>query len=68
MVKEYSIDGVIFHDSKTCPNNSNSQYNLPGRLREKNIRTIVLNGDLCDLRMFSDEQAVTQIEAFLEML
>lgn len=68
MVKDYALDGVIFHDAKTCPNNSNSQYNLPGRLRSKGIPSTVINGDLCDLRCFSDEQSATVIEAFLETL
>lgn len=68
MVKMYSVDGVIFHAAKTCPNNSNSYYNLPGRLKRNGIPTIVIDGDLCDLRCFSDEQSTNVIEAFLETL
>jgi|ERR1035437_4598030 benzoyl-CoA reductase/2-hydroxyglutaryl-CoA dehydratase subunit BcrC/BadD/HgdB len=68
MVKRFSIDGVIFHAAKTCPNNSNSYYNLPGRLKGNGISTIVIDGDLCDLRCFSDEQSTNVIEAFLETL
>ena len=68
LVDEFAIDGVIFHDAKTCPNNSNSQYNLPARLRDRGIPTVVINGDLCDLRCFSDEQSATVIEAFIETL
>ncbi len=68
LVEDFQIDGVVFHDSKTCPNNSNSQYNLPNRLREEGIPTITINGDLCDLRCYSDEQSVTLIEAFVETL
>ena len=33
MVREFSVDGVIFHDSKTCPNNSNARFGMPQRLR-----------------------------------
>ncbi len=68
MVEAYSVDGVIFHAAKTCPNNSNSYYNLPGRLKKNGIPTIVVDGDLCDLRCFSDEQSTNVIEAFLETL
>ena len=68
LVAEYAIDGVIFHDAKTCPNNSNSQYNLPSRLREDGIPAVIINGDLCDLRCYSDEQSATVIEAFVETL
>lgn len=68
LVKSFGIDGVVFHHSKTCPNNSNSLYGLPNRLREKGVRSVVIDGDLCDLRCFSDEQSLTVIEAFLENL
>jgi benzoyl-CoA reductase/2-hydroxyglutaryl-CoA dehydratase subunit BcrC/BadD/HgdB len=68
LVDDYDIDGVIFHDAKTCPNNSNSQYNLPDRLRKSGIPAVIINGDLCDLRCYSDEQSTTVIEAFVETL
>jgi len=65
---EFAIDGVVYHAARTCPNNSNSAYNLPQRLAAKGIPGIVVDGDLCDLRCFSDEQSTTLIEAFLETL
>ncbi len=65
----YKIDGMIFHDSKTCPNNSNNRYGLPERLSKKhNMPTLVIHGDLNDLRCYSEEQARTNIEAFVEQL
>ena len=65
----YRFDGIIFHDAKTCPNNSNNRYGLPDRLsRELNIPTLAINGDLNDLRCYSEEQARTNIEAFIEQL
>jgi len=68
IVEDYDVDGIVFHNAKTCPNNSNSQYNLPNRLLEKNVRSVTIDGDLCDLRCLSDEQANTIIEAFLETI
>jgi len=68
LVERFAIAGVVFHDAKTCPNNSNSQYNLPNRLRGHGIPSVIINGDLCDLRCFSDEQSATVIEAFVETL
>jgi len=68
LVEDFSIDGVVFHAAKTCPNNSNSYYNLPKALRKKSIPTVSIDGDLCDLRCYSDEQSVTVIEAFVETL
>jgi benzoyl-CoA reductase/2-hydroxyglutaryl-CoA dehydratase subunit BcrC/BadD/HgdB len=69
MVKKYKIDGILFHDAKTCPNNSNNRYGMPQRLEKKlNIPTLTINGDLNDLRCYSEEQAKTNIEAFIEQL
>jgi benzoyl-CoA reductase/2-hydroxyglutaryl-CoA dehydratase subunit BcrC/BadD/HgdB len=69
MVKRFSIDGIVFHDSKTCPSNSNARYGMPQRLRDTvGVPTLVIDGDLNDLRCVSDEQLVTNIEAFVEGL
>jgi benzoyl-CoA reductase/2-hydroxyglutaryl-CoA dehydratase subunit BcrC/BadD/HgdB len=69
MVRDYGIDGIIFHDAKTCPNNSNSRYGLSIRLGARlDLPHIVLSGDLNDLRLYSEEQALTQIEALVEQL
>jgi benzoyl-CoA reductase/2-hydroxyglutaryl-CoA dehydratase subunit BcrC/BadD/HgdB len=69
MARDYQIDGFIYHDSKTCPNNSNNRYGLPDRLaRELSLPRVVIYGDLNDLRLYSDEQTRTQIEALVEQL
>jgi benzoyl-CoA reductase/2-hydroxyglutaryl-CoA dehydratase subunit BcrC/BadD/HgdB len=69
MVRDFKVDGIIFHDSKTCPNNSNNRYGMPARLqRSLGIPTLVINGDLCDLRCYSEEQTRTNIEAVVEQL
>lgn len=69
MVGKYKINGILFHDAKTCPNNSNNRYGMPERLEKKlNIPTLTINGDLNDLRCYSEEQAKTNIEAFVEQL
>jgi benzoyl-CoA reductase/2-hydroxyglutaryl-CoA dehydratase subunit BcrC/BadD/HgdB len=69
MVEFYGVDGIVFHDCRTCPNNSNTRYGMPRRLSERlGIPTLVLDGDVNDLRCFSDEQARTNIEGFVEQL
>lgn len=69
MLNRFSIDGIVYHDSKTCPNNSNCRYGMPGRLeKETSIPSLVINGDLNDLRLVSDEQTRTNVEAFIEQL
>ncbi|MDO9230147.1 MAG: 2-hydroxyacyl-CoA dehydratase family protein [Syntrophales bacterium] len=65
----YKFDGILFHDAKTCPNNSNNRYGMPERLMKRlGIPTLTINGDLNDLRCYSEEQARTNIEAFMEQL
>lgn len=69
MIDFFKIDGVVYHDAKTCPNNSNNRYGMPQRLeKETGVPSIVINGDLNDLRLISDEQTKTNIEAFIEQL
>lgn len=69
MVREYKLDGLLFHDAKTCPANSNNRYGMPERLEKKlNIPALTINGDLNDMRCYSEEQAKTNIEAFIEQL
>lgn len=69
MVDEFHIDGIIFHDAKTCFNNSNSRFGLPLRFnKEFGIPVLVIEGDLCDLRFYSEGQTTTKIETFIEQL
>ena len=69
MVETFKIDGILYHDAKSCPNNSNSRYGMPQRLeRETGLPSLVINGDLNDLRFISDEQTRTNIEAFIEQI
>ncbi len=69
MIEQFKVDGVIYHDAKTCPNNSNNRYGMPQRLeKETGLPSLTINGDLNDLRLVSDEQTKTNIEAFIEQL
>lgn len=65
----FHCDGIIYHDAKTCPNNSNCRYGLPQRIQERtHVPGLIINGDLNDLRLLSDEQTKTNVEAFIEQL
>ncbi len=69
LLEEFSVDGIVYHDAKTCPNNSNTRYGLPQRLKERSgVPYVIVYGDLNDLRCFSEEQSKTSIEAFVEQL
>jgi len=69
MVRDFDIDAIIYHDAKTCPNNSNNRYGMPVRLSNRlGLPHVVVNGDLNDLRLYSEEQTRTQFEALIEQL
>ncbi len=69
MIEFFKVDGIIYHDAKTCPNNSNCRYGMPQRLeKETGVPYLTINGDLNDLRLISDEQTKTNVEAFIEQL
>jgi benzoyl-CoA reductase/2-hydroxyglutaryl-CoA dehydratase subunit BcrC/BadD/HgdB len=69
MLEKFRIDGIVFHDAKTCPYNSNSRYGLPQRLEAATgVPGLVISGDLNDLRCVSDEQTRTNVEAFIEQI
>jgi len=69
MFEEFRVDGIVYHDAKTCPNNSNSRYGMPQRLEAATgIPSLIISGDLNDLRCISDEQTKTNVEAFIEQI
>ena len=52
MLAFFKVDGMIYHDAKTCPNNSNCRYGMPQRLRRTTgMPSLIINGDLNDLRL-----------------
>lgn len=69
MVSRFGVHGILYHDAKTCPNNSNNRYQMPYRLQQRLGKPyLVIHGDLNDLRLYSDEQTRTNLEAFAEQL
>ena len=69
LMTDFSIDGIIYHESKTCARNSNNLYGLQNRLYNKlNIPFLEINGDLNDPRCYSEEQTIIAIETFISQL
>lgn len=65
--RRYSVSGIVFHDAKTCPYNSNSRFGMPRRLtRDRGIPTVTIQSDLNDLRLHFDEGVHLALEAFVE--
>jgi benzoyl-CoA reductase/2-hydroxyglutaryl-CoA dehydratase subunit BcrC/BadD/HgdB len=69
MFERFAIDGAIFHNARTCPNNTNSRFGMAQRLRDSlGMPIVVIDGDLSDVRFFSTAQTMTNLEAFIEQL
>lgn len=69
MLEKFRIDGIVYHDARTCPCNTNSRYGMPARLtRATGVPSLVISGDQNDLRCLSDEQTRTNVEAFIEQI
>jgi len=69
MMELFKVDGIVFHDAKTCPNNTNCRYGMPQRLETlTGSPSLIINADLNDMRLISDEQTKTNVEAFIEQL
>ncbi|MDQ1350294.1 MAG: hypothetical protein QG657_595 [Acidobacteriota bacterium] len=69
VTRRFSIDAVLFHDSKTCPSNTNSRFGIPQKLKTTTgLPSLTFYGDLVDLRHFSEEEFALRLEAFIEQL
>jgi len=69
LLEEFTINGIIFHESKTCARNSNNRFGLQNRLFNRTgIPYLEINGDLNDPRCYSEEQSIIAIETFVDQL
>ena len=69
LIKRFSIDGVIIHSNRSCKPYSLGQYDIQRLIYEKTgILSLVLEADMTDARVYSDAQAQTRVEAFIETL
>jgi len=69
LLKEFTVHGIIYHESKTCVRNSNNRFGMQNRLfRQTGIPYLEVNGDLNDPRCYSEEQSIIAIETFIHQL
>jgi len=69
MIKDYQIDGLVIHSDRSCKPYSVGQYDMKKILaQELGIKTVVIEADMTDSRVYSEEQARTRLEAFFEAL
>ncbi len=69
LAKEYNCDGVLYHSMRSCKRYSLGQPITRREVTDKTgIPGVIVEGDMCDQRSFSEEQAWTRIDAFLELI
>jgi benzoyl-CoA reductase/2-hydroxyglutaryl-CoA dehydratase subunit BcrC/BadD/HgdB len=69
LIRRFSIDGVIIHSNRSCKPYSLGQYDIQRLIYEKTgVPSLVLEADMTDARVYSDAQAQTRVEAFIETL
>jgi benzoyl-CoA reductase/2-hydroxyglutaryl-CoA dehydratase subunit BcrC/BadD/HgdB len=67
-IEKYAIDGVVFFSNRSCKRFSLWQLELKEFLeKEMDIPSILIEGDMADPGGYSQEQATTRVEAFLEL-
>ena len=69
VVREWDIDGIVFHGVKSCRTVSTG---LPDErewlLRQRDIPGLFIQSDLVDPRLWSEAQLKNRIDAFFESL
>jgi benzoyl-CoA reductase/2-hydroxyglutaryl-CoA dehydratase subunit BcrC/BadD/HgdB len=69
MIKDYQIDGVVFHACRSCRATTVGQVHIKNLLGQfTDIPMMQLVSDMVDLRDYSEAQWKTQIVAFTEAL
>ncbi|MFC2017591.1 2-hydroxyacyl-CoA dehydratase subunit D [Chloroflexota bacterium] len=69
LVKDYNIDGVVMHASRTCRASTIGQRFLADAVQEyAKIPVLQLTSDIIDVRDFSEAEWYPSIETFIEMV
>jgi benzoyl-CoA reductase/2-hydroxyglutaryl-CoA dehydratase subunit BcrC/BadD/HgdB len=67
--KDYKCDGAVFHSLITCRSASTHHpYTQDLLLRKLMVPSLNIEGDLVDLRIFDEEEALRRAEAFEETM
>ncbi|MDD5094586.1 MAG: 2-hydroxyacyl-CoA dehydratase family protein [Dehalococcoidia bacterium] len=67
MVKEYDIDGMVMHATRSCRAMTVGQIHLSNLVREHiKLPSLLLISDIVDLRDYSEAQWRMQIDSFME--
>jgi bcr-type benzoyl-CoA reductase subunit B len=69
MIDKYEVDGFVMHSNRSCKPYSFGQYDIMRMIQEKKgIPCMMIESHMTDERTFSESQASTRIDAFMEMV
>jgi len=68
-IKEYKLDGVVFHQARTCRTIHTGQLHQIKVLREySDVPVLMLEGDIVDASNYDEAATRAKIDAFVELL
>jgi len=63
------VDGVVMHSTRSCKPYSVGQFDLRKAITaDLNLPAVILDADIADERVWSEQQIQTRLEAFCETL
>jgi len=69
MVDRYGVDGFVMHSNRSCKPYSLGQYDIQRAIqKERNLPSMIIESHMVDDRSFSESQAETRIDAFMEVI
>jgi len=67
--RDYQCDGILLHPLLTCRTATNHLMLIQDRLLTKlNVPTLVIEGDIVDLKLFNRDDALRKAETFEEIM
>lgn len=69
MIKTFDVDGMVMHSTRSCKPYSVGQFDLRKAITsELDLPAVILDADIADERVWSEQQINTRLEAFCETL
>lgn len=69
LVRDYQLDGIIYHSNRSCKLMDFRQFEVQRRVEANTgVPSVIFDGDQTDPRAFSQAQYETRIQALVEMM
>jgi len=69
MINTFSVDGMVMHSTRSCKPYSVGQFDLRKAITsDLDLPAVIIDADIADERVWSEQQIHTRLEAFCETL